>query len=114
MRSTATVLMGAVLSLSVGCSENAWVRVERELRGFQVQAKAAVDLATDPRTKALFGLCADSALRGIQKADDYLQVSERLRQAKKQGISIPELEKAVAIAASEAEDAEAIARKDCS
>ena len=102
----------AVLSL-LGCSESAWLRVQKDLRGFQKQANAAIDFATDPRTKALFGLCADSALKGIQKADDYLKVAERVRQAKKQGISIPELDRALAQAMSEAEDAEATARKDC-
>lgn len=101
--------------LLLGCAtESPWLRPQRELLAMAKQADAAIDLASDVRTRAALQLCAVSAAQGVERIKLLMQQQEKLRQSKRQGVAVPELERQVAIATSEAEDAEATARKDCS
>ena len=90
-----------------------WLRPQGELVQLERQAAGAKALATDGRTRAALDLCITSAQAGVHAIDALLGEQEKLRQAKKQGAAIPELERAVARATTDADDAESQARTDC-
>lgn len=90
-----------------------WLRPQGELVQLERQAAAAKELATAPRTLAALDDCIRSAQDAVHAIDVLLNKQEKLRRAKQTGVAIPELERAVAQATAEAEEAEATARKDC-
>lgn len=116
-RTTLSVLLAAALAcagLAASCTgPSPWLRTQRELRSLQDAAIRARELATDPGTRARLAACATSALAGIQRADDYLAAAEKLRQAKRAGAAIPELEDSAREALRRAERAEKEAHRDC-
>ena len=115
MKKHALPLLVACLSLFWACAGlSRWLTVQRELRELQAVARQALSLASDPRTVRLLELCASSAMRGVQRADEHLQADEKLRRARQQGVVIPELEQASRVALQAAKDAEKQARHDCS
>ena len=114
----AAILYAALLAFGLialpGCAgPSPWLKPQGELLQLERQARDAHLLASDPRTRAALALCVTSAQEGVHAIDDLLQALEKLRQAKKAGAAIPELERSVARATSDAEDAEAQARLDC-
>lgn len=90
-----------------------WLRPQGELVQLERQAAGAKALATDGRTRAALDLCITSAQAGVHAIDRLLGEQEKLRQAKRAGAAIPELERSVARATTDAGDAEAQARTDC-
>lgn len=107
-----TLLLAAALIL--GCAgPSPWLRPQGELLQLERQAAGALQLASEPRTRGALGLCVLSAQAAVRSIDRLLQEQEKLRQARKAGAAIPELERSVARATTDAEDSEAQARTDC-
>lgn len=102
-----------ILDLSSCAGPSPWLRPQGELVQLERQAAGAKGLATDLRTRAGLDLCILSAQAGVHAIDRLLGEQEKLRQARKLNAAIPELERSVAVATTEAEEAEARARTDC-
>lgn len=110
---TAFVAPALVALLSSCAGPSPWLRPQGELVQLERQAAGALQLATEARTRAALSLCVTSAQAGVHAIDKLLGEQEKLRQAKRAGAAIPELERSVARATTDAGDAEAQARTDC-
>lgn len=110
------LLLAAALGGALSACEpakSAWLRPQGELVQLARAAGEAKPLATDLRTLAALDLCITSAQKGVHSYDELLQAEEALRQAKRKGVEIPELQDRVKQATRQALAAEAAARKDC-